>query len=317
MTRALILIGSLLLFVPASAAAKPPARCSGSLVWRGSGAYALTLRCQHTVKQVSINPNAPLTLSAMQAHGCTKRRRGKFTCANARRLSARVTTPQDQACTLRLALSGAGMRPLALLAVGCPVRLHFRVDYTGQARGIESADVFSTWTSNIDWAVHFGDLALSLPAPSTAQSASRTVSGTWQFNTAGCVGSIAELDTSPAKIYAVADQATGSYLLLAEAALHLGTGAVTAAGTSPFPCRQWDGGAVNPRGTTTYPPGGRVSYTASLQTVTSVPYAALARVEIGHNFVAPLQGPNPALKPTSFTGPLVSWTGQIVLTRTG
>ena len=115
-------------------------------------------------------------------------------------------------------------------------------------------DVLSTWTSDITWAVHYGDLALSLPSPSLAQSSSRTVTGTWQFNNNGCTGSVAELDPSAARVYAIADQATGTYRLLVEAALHLGTGAVVSAGTSTLPCRQWDGGAVDRRGSAVYPP---------------------------------------------------------------
>jgi hypothetical protein len=35
--------------------------------------------------------------------------------------------------------------------------------------------------------------------------------------------------------------AAGTYRLLIEAALHVGNGGVTSAGTDPLPCRQWDG----------------------------------------------------------------------------
>jgi hypothetical protein len=208
------------------------------------------------------------------------------------------------------------MRPLSVVAVGCPVVLHFRVDYVGKASGIESADIVSTWKSEITWAVHFGDLGLSLPAPAVAESLSRTAGGTWQFNSDGCTGSIVDLDQSPARLYASADPATGTYRLLVEPALHLGTGALISPGTSPVPCREWDGDPIDPRGTTTYPAGKRVSYTASLQAIVNVKYATLANVSIDHAFVATLQGPDASLQPASFTGPRVSWTGQVVLTRT-
>jgi hypothetical protein len=227
-----------------------------------------------------------------------------------------VTTPQDQACALRLSLTGAGMRPLSVVAAGCPVVLHFRVDYAGKASGIESADVMSTWTSSITWAVHFGDLGLSLPTPTVAESATRTVDGTWHFNSDGCAGSVVDLDQTPARVYANADPVTGTYRLLIEPAIHLGTGALTSPGTSPLPCREWDGDPIDPRGTTTYPAGKRVSYTASLQAIVSVKYATLTNVSVGHTFVATLQGPDASLRPTSFTGPQVSWIGQVVLTRT-
>jgi hypothetical protein len=314
--RRLLLAGALLLLVAPAAAARPAATCSGSLVWRGAGTYKLAVRCPTAIGSVHIVPNAPLKLSGLQAAGCTKARGGGFSCTRVRRLAGVLRTPQDQACALRLRLSGGGMRRMTLLATGCPVVLHFRVDYTGTAHGIESADIGSTWTSDVSWSAHWGDLALSLPAPTVAQSSSRTAGGTWQFNSDGCAGTIAELDSSPAQVYALADPATGTYRLLTEAALHLGNGGITTAGSSPTPCRSWDGGAIDPRGTNVYPAGKRVSYTASLQALVQVKYATLSAISPGHSFVASLQGPDQSLKPTSFTGPRVQWTGQVVLTRT-
>jgi hypothetical protein len=71
------------------------------------------------------------------------------------------------------------------------------------------------------------------------------------------------------------------------------------------------------RATSAYPVGGaRVSYTASLQALTDVSYAGLVQVSVGHSLTLPLSGPAPVLKPTGFTGPIVHWTGQLVLTRT-
>jgi hypothetical protein len=316
MLRRLLLGGALLLLVAPAASARPASSCSGSLVWRGAGSYRLVVRCPATIDSVHVAPNPPLTLSAVRAHGCAKSRAGVYSCDNVRRLAAVVTTPQDQACALRLKLSGRGMKKLALVAAGCRAVLHFSVDYAGKAHGIESADVFSTWTSDLNWNAHWGDLALSLPAPSLAQSVSKTTTGTWQFNSDGCAGTVAELDPAPAQVYALANPVTGTYRLLVEAGLHLGNGGITSAGTSPLTCRLWDGGTIEARGTNAYPTGKRVSYTASLQALIEVKYSTLSAISPGHSFVGSLEGPDTSLKPTSFTGPIVQWTGQVVLTRT-
>jgi hypothetical protein len=80
MRRFLILAGALLLAAAPSAtaapaavkpaAAKPAATCSGSLVWRGAGAYALKVHCSHAVGRVKLTPNAPLALSSVQSRSC-------------------------------------------------------------------------------------------------------------------------------------------------------------------------------------------------------------------------------------------------------
>jgi hypothetical protein len=54
-----------------------------------------------------------------------------------------------------------------------------------------------------------------------------------------------------------------------------------------------------------------------LQALVQVKYSTLGSIPVGQRFATPLQGPDPSLKPTSFTGPIVEWAGQLVLKRTG